>query len=278
MGPSAEVERLVLFRFDRDPLVCRDHVALLRRANPGVPVHGLYGGPRGAHGAAVRLFGAPLIGLDSLYLSRRPPLWNWKNGDLAVLDWFREVGHRLRFDVLHVLEWDLLVLEPLAEAFSAVPPDAVGLTALRTAAEVPPNWRWTTGSTERPEFEALLRHVRATWPDVTTRVCLGCGPCFPRRFLEAYAAADPPDWGNDEVRLPLYADALDHGPVDTRLTQWPTAPGADRFFNVGGATVEPADVLAALRQPSGRRTFHPVRSRVVGAHALLVEPASEHRP
>jgi hypothetical protein len=266
---AAEVRRLVLFRFDRDPLICRDHIKSLRRVNPAVPVHGLYGGPRGARGAVFRFFGGPVLGLDSVHVVEQEPVWSWKNGDLAVLDWFRARGRRLHFDVLHLVEWDLLVLRPLGEAYRAVPPDAVGLTALRHIAQSAPDWRWTTGAAERQEFDALLRHVRARWPHVVPRGCLGCGPCFPRAFLEAYADADAPEWGNDEVRLPLYAEALGYGPVDTGLLPVPSPSGAERFFNVGGSIVEPADVLAALAQPGGPRAFHPVRARVPELHRRL---------
>jgi hypothetical protein len=101
---SGDVERLVLFRFDRAPLTCRSHIALLRQLNPDVPVHGLYGGPPGVRVGALRLLGAPFLGLDSVHVSTREPTWNWKNGDLAMLDWYRRRGRRLTFDVLHVLE------------------------------------------------------------------------------------------------------------------------------------------------------------------------------
>jgi hypothetical protein len=259
---SADVERLILFRFDRDPLVCRNHITALRLLNPGVSVHGLYGGPLGLRGAAVRALGAPLLGLDSVFVSGHETTWNWKNGDLAMLDWFRHRGRRLRFDVLYLVEWDLLVLAPLAEAFAAVPPEAVGLTALTPRAKVLSDWRWTAGAVERQEFAALLRHVREKWPDAAPSGCVGCGPCYPRRFLERYAAADPPEWGNDEVRIPLYCDALGYRAVDTGFAPDRAALSTGRFFNVGGADVDQADVLAALQDPVGSRVFHPVRTRV----------------
>jgi hypothetical protein len=42
------MKRLILFRFDRNPLVCRARVALLRELNPSGPVCGTFGRKRGA--------------------------------------------------------------------------------------------------------------------------------------------------------------------------------------------------------------------------------------
>jgi hypothetical protein len=263
MVAPGDVRRLVVFRFDRDPLVCRSQVGVLRQLNPGTPVHGLYGGPLGARGRAFGWVGGPVLGLDSVFVSPHQAGWNWKNGDLSLLDWFRERGRWLPFDVLHLLEWDLLMLEPLAAAYASVPPDAVGLTALTPIEELPSDWRWTAGPIERREHEALLRHVHARWPgNYVPRACIGAGPCLPRAFLEAYAAADPPEWGNDELRLPLYSEALGFRVVDTGLVPDRTALATDRFFNVGGPSVDPADVFAALHEPTGPRVFHPVRTRL----------------
>lgn len=84
-----------------------------------------------------------MLGLDALYVSRHSGPWNWKNGDLLLLDWYREAGHRLSFDVLHFLEWDLLLAEPLERLYAAVPPQAVGLTAPTPLSVIGDDWRWT---------------------------------------------------------------------------------------------------------------------------------------
>ena len=117
------------------PLVCRSRVRQLRALNPGVPLHGLYGGDRPLPDAAARV-GARLLSLDGVYASAHDGRWNWKNGDLALLDWFRDVGRRLTFDVLHFVEWDLVCLEPLAEVYADVPLESLGLTCLTPIVEL----------------------------------------------------------------------------------------------------------------------------------------------
>jgi hypothetical protein len=32
------------------------------------------------------------------------PRWNWKNGDLALAAWYRDVGYRIDFDIAQLVE------------------------------------------------------------------------------------------------------------------------------------------------------------------------------
>ncbi|MET9730997.1 hypothetical protein ABZZ79_10130 [Streptomyces sp. NPDC006458] len=256
------IERAVVFRFHRDPLVSRARVALLRRLNPRVPVHGLFGGAGGARGAAFRLTGERLLGLDSLYVSRHSAFWNWKNGDLALLDWYREVGRRLSFDVLHLVEWDLLLTDSLERVYAMVPVEAVGLTAPTPLSVIGDDWRWLNGRDEAREWRELLAYARSGFGyDGTPYGCLGIGPCFPRAFLDDYAAADPPDLGNDELRYPLFAQLLGHPVADTGFRHAWHSAAEDRYFNAVGTGIAPDTVKAELAKPDGRRAFHPVRAR-----------------
>ena len=104
--------RIVLFRFHGRFNIYANHLALLRLFNPHDQVFGLYGGPEKHFAQASRL---PLdhvwaIPIDNSY-------WKWVNGDLAVRWWYREVGEKLRFDILHLIEWDLLLLNDVAQRF-----------------------------------------------------------------------------------------------------------------------------------------------------------------
>ena len=262
------IERVVAFRFHRDPLVCRARVGLLRRLNPGVAVHGIFGGAGDPRGAAFRLAGRRVLGLDTLYSSRHSSPWNWKNGDLVLLDWYRETGHRLSFDVLHLLEWDLLLTEPLERLYASVPAEAVGLSAPTPLGVIGDDWRWTAGRDEAREWRELLAYARARFGYAgTPYACLGIGPCFPRAFLDDYAAADPPDLGNDELRYPLFAQLLGHPVADTGFRHVWHSPDDDRYFSAGGASVDRDTVAAELAKPDGRRAFHPVRAPLRGLAA-----------
>jgi hypothetical protein len=255
--------RVAVLRFDRDPLVCRSRVRDLRALNPGVEIHGLYGGalrlPAGGRAALARF-----IGLDSVHASSHEGRWNWRHGDLALMEWHREVGRHLDFDVLHLVEWDLVCVAPLAEVWSRVPADAVGLTCLTPTADLQGRWTWLDSAESLAEWRNLLDHARARWGEVPepTLACLGVGPCFPRAFLDAYAALPPTEACHDELRLPLAAGCLGFAVVDTGFRSSWFATEDDPFFNVGREPVARSTLEHERTRPGGRRAFHPVRERL----------------
>lgn|SRR5215203_3581404 len=252
-------KRIVVFRFDRDPLVCRHVIARLRMLNPGVEIHGLYGAGPGYRERAVRLGARRVLGLDSLYSLQHDGRWNWKNGDLALLDWHKEVGRQLDFDVVHLLEWDLLLLDPLSDVYNSVPSGAVALTCLTPVSELIGCWTWLREPEALRQWEMLCAHAQTHWGPTSDPVaCLGVGPSFPRAFLDAYASLAPTELCNDELRVPLAARALGFPLMDTCFRRRWADPDEDRYFNVGGAAVDPA-TISAEGHAGGRRVFHPVR-------------------
>ena len=238
-------------------------MALLRALNPDVPLCGLFGGEAGYRQAAFRLAGKSFLGLDSFYWSPRPGRWNWKHGDLALAAWYREVGHRLQFDVAHVVEWDLVLLEPLERLYAAVPAGAVGLTALTPVAEVQDDWAWLQHPDDRQAWGRLLAYARTTWGyDQVPYACIGSGACFPRAFLARYAELDPPELCHDELRLPLFAQVLGFPIVDTGFRCRWRDRDEDRFFNCQSLEIEPSTIMAELAKEDGHRAFHPVRQHL----------------
>jgi hypothetical protein len=260
---ETDVKRLIVFRFHKAPLVCRSRVALLRELNPDVLICGLFGGPRGVKGAAFRAGGKHLLGLDALYSSRESELWNWRNSDLVLAAWYRDFGCEIPFDIVHLVEWDLLLLEPLESLYSSVPKGAVGLTALTPITEVEGEWTWLRREESRREWEELLAAAHAEWGyEGIPHACLGPGSCFPRSFLEAYAAMDPPPLCNDELRLPLFAQILGFTIVDTGLRGRWRGEREDPFFHFRDREIELRAMQAELAKPDGWRAFHPVQVKL----------------
>jgi len=232
---------------------------LLRTLNPDVPIYGLFGGPRRLPGPVLRRF----VGLDGLHSSSEPARWNWQHSDLVVTAWFREAGQRLDFDVLHVVEWDLLLVAPLESLYTSVPKGAVSLTALTPISELEKEWTWLRREANRREWEALLARARSEWGyDGTPYGCLGGGSCFPRSFLEAYAAIDPPVLCNDELRLPLFAQILGFPLADTRLRGPWHGEREHPLFHFRAPDIPLEAIKAELAKPDGWRAFHPVRVRI----------------
>jgi hypothetical protein len=255
-----KTKRIIVLRFDRHPQVCRSRVALLRRLNPGVPICGIFGGGKGYKQAAFRLGGRFFLGLDDFYRSRRGGTWNWRNGDLALAAWYRDVGWRMDFEVAHFIEWDILLLESLERLHAAVPKDAVGLTAFTSISAIERDWQWLKQPDARREWEQLLSYARTTWGyDEVPHACWGAAPSLPRSFLERYAAIDPPELCHDELRLPLFAQILGFPIADTGFRHRWHDREEDRFFNLLPRAIERNAIVDELGKPDGRRVFHPVR-------------------
>jgi hypothetical protein len=234
----------------------------LKRLNPDLQVFGLYGGRSGRYpdprGRVLRRLLADTF--DDVYVLQDRPFWNWANGDLAMRSWHRDVGRHASFDVLHLFEWDLLFLDSLGSVYAGVPTSAVGLAGLTPFDRVSGRWTWVTDE-YRAQLDELLGVVRAKYDyDSIVCACLAIGAVFPRGFVDAYAAADVPELCHDEVRLPLFAQALGYEVVDTGMyDDWPEAGGApdNRFFHASRTPIPLPAIEAELRRPHGRRTFHP---------------------
>lgn len=275
---ETDVKRLIVFRFHKAPLVCQSRLALLRELNPDVPIVGLFGGRRGVKRVAFRFGGKHFLGLDALYSSAESELWNWRNSDLVLAAWYRDVGCRIPFDIVHLIEWDLLLLEPLESLYSSVPEGAVGLTALTPITEVEKEWTWLRREESRREWETLLAAARADWGyEGTPHACLGPGPCFPKSFLEEYAAIDPPFLCNDELRLPLFAQILGFPMVDTGLRGRWRGEREDPLFHFRSQEIELSAIRAELAKPGGWRAFHPVRGRLDPQQVLNGSDPSRRR-
>jgi hypothetical protein len=204
-----------------------------------------------------------LLDLDGLYSPLESGRWNWQHSDLALAAWYRDVGSRIPFDVVHVIEWDLLLLEPLESLYAPVLEGAVGLTALTPISELEQEWTWLRREENRREWETLLARARAEWGyDGVPYGCLGPGPCFPRSFVEAYAAIDPPVLCNDELRLPLFAQILGFPLSDTGLRSAWRGEREHPFFHFRDRDIEWSAIQAELANPDGWRAFHPVRTRL----------------
>jgi hypothetical protein len=263
-----KAKRIALFRFDRDPLVCRSRVQLLRRLNPDVPVHGLFGGEHGAKRAVFALAGKQFLKLDSLYLSPRSGRANWNQGDFLLAHWYRDVGWKLDFDIAYLVEWDLLFVDSFERIYAHVPGDAVGLTALTPTSTIEKEWIWLQRPSDRRQWEQLLAHARSAWGyDAVPHACLGGGPVFPKKFLAKLAQTEIPPLSTEEMRLPLFAQVFGFQLIDTRLRRAWTDPEEDRFFNLDSVEIDRGTIAAELAKPYGRRAFHPVRTVVKNVDA-----------
>lgn len=237
------MKRLILFRFHKEPEICRNRISILRKYNPGMPIHGLFGGE-----------GDPRLDIPVYVSKKKDAEWKWKNGDLCVREWFGEVGKNLDFDMLHVVEWDLLILDSIEKVYSHIGKNKVGLTALVPLEMIKDVWSWLIEEPSRSEWRGLLSLARQEYGYCDEPYgCLGPGYCLPRSFLDRYTAEDIPELCHDELRLPLFAQIFGFGPLDTGFATM--SPEDWHFFNCEKNEIG-MDIIMEEGK-NGRRVFHP---------------------
>lgn len=254
------MERVVAFIFHKDWDVCGNHLALLRAFDPSIRVYGLFGGEESDAAAA---WDALASKLEAMYVIRNPDArWKWQNTDLSVRAWYQDFGCKINFDVLHVLQWDILLFASLCDLYRNVPINALGLTGITLVGKIASRWHWALVEPHRSELAELQEFAKARYGyEAQLEACLGAGYCLPRAFLEMYAGHDIPEIGHDEIRLPLFARVWGFSLVDTGFYPRWFDQEEEKFFNADSCEIQDSVIFRELSLSGGRRVFHPYRKQ-----------------
>ena len=274
------MKRIILFRFHEHPVVCRNRLELLIKYNLGVEIFGLFGGPEEHYNKFKKRLSRYL---RNIYCIRdKTRFWKWKNGDLAVRLWYDEIGRNISFDMLHLIEWDLLLLDSLDNIYKDIPKNGVGLTALTPIENIREKWNWAGQVPYRKEFEDILGFVKKRFNyKLKPYGCQGPGLCLPKSFLEAYGNIEVPELCNDEIRVPLFSQVLDFKIYDTGFLQnWSNNAKDEVFHCQLHPEVSFSIVDKELANPQGRRVFHPFRRTLIlgrdGRNKYAIRPVIEN--
>lgn len=251
------MKRIIVFRFHREPIVCKNRLRLLRLFNPDIEIYGLYGGDEKNFPRIEAEFSGEF---SNIYCIRgKTAVWKWQNGDLALRMWYKDFGRDLNFDMLHFIEWDLLLLGPFDHIFRHVPENGVGISGLTLLSSIESRWPWTTKEPWKSEWLELLSFAQKTFNyTLLPHAGIACAGCLPKSFLEKYSCLDVPELCHDELRVPLFAQIGGFTLYDTNLYTW-FAPDEEKFFNVEIFNIETKTVIEELLKPEGKRVFHPYR-------------------
>lgn len=274
---SAELKRIILFRFHDHLPICTQRLRLLASLNPDIPIYGIYGGEqknfphiqKALEHFMTHCYCIPRIPRHILrrtcryddmkkYAHTIEGVWKWKHCDFLINMWYREIGKDIDFDTAYLTEWDLLLFEPIPKLYKHVPRGCLGLTGLQLLKVAGIRWAITTQEPHRSEFEALIRYVQKKYHYKQDPYCsFGPGCSYLKKFLHEYSHANVPDFTIDEVRIPLFAQILGFPMRDTKLC--PTRYDMEDFklFNTNRVDVSLANLRRALALPKGRRVFHP---------------------
>jgi hypothetical protein len=242
----------ILFRFHKNFPVCRQNLRLLRVLNPGVAIHGLYGGGGGEQAVQSSLRRL----LDTLYaLPFEDPQYNWQHGDICIRWWFKERGQALDFTHLAVVEWDFAYVRPITEIFGGFRRKA-NYVAISGSYHymLREQWPWIMGRME-PVFQRLVKSLSKSGPLPLEQLKFGIfgGVVLCREFLERFAQDQVRSLCNDEVRLTLYSKLYGIPLVDSGLLN-----DLRHGFHRDGKPVRDAEIAQVLRR--GGAGLHPVRN------------------
>lgn len=259
------MKRIIVFRFHAHPTICENRLRSLKKFNPSVKIYGLFGGLEKDY----RKFQRKLLPyLEHCYcIKDKTDRWKWKNGDLALRMWYTEFGNTLSFDMLHLIEWDLLVLDSLDNIYKDISLNAIGLTLLVPLQDVANQWVWTAEEPFKSEFDVLLAWAQEKFGyRLKPYGSQGPGICLPRQFLEAYSSVEIPELCNDEVRIPLFGQIFGYTMCDTHFCDDWFPQGAQQTFHCQTQTspeVSLSTINRELFKPTGARAFHPFRKLVI---------------
>jgi hypothetical protein len=230
------MDRLILFRFHKDADLCSTRIRWLKELNPGCRVVGV----GDEIDSLDKLFDA---GMDGFYsLEHHDGRWCWLNGDLVISEWYDSQGFEMDFDMLHLVEWDLLYTEPLDELYEGI--EEIGLTGkigISRAREL--DWSWALSDDYSYLRESIGKGVEPYG-------CVFPGCCFCREFIEELVDMDVPELCNDESRVGILAS--DYDVVDTVFFDWDDSNNP--LFNCNNVEPSKEDI-----EDSERDVFHPVR-------------------
>lgn len=253
------MKRIILLRFHKDLPVVQNRIDILKHFNPTMPIYGLFGGSADEF----ENFKNNLRGLDSIYFLDIPETdIKWRFSDWSILQWFKDIGKTISFDVVHTIEYDLLILDKLENVYPyADGEEHVYITSLIELEKIKPFWNWfqlpeTFVVEEEKAFEQLLKEK---YKLTNLYASLGPGTTLTRKFLEGYTKLDLPLIAHDEVRTPAIAQILNIPMKDTGFVpDWFDETGPEfRLFNCEDHEVPMEEFLASFRSGK-RKAFHPI--------------------
>jgi hypothetical protein len=188
--------------------------------------------------------------------------WKWLHSDLAVRAWYKAVGRGVVFDVLHLIEWDLVLFQSIEKAYRHIGANSIGLTDLHPLRESAHRWYWTTHEPYKSQWARLLSLAQKKYNyHGQPQASVGPGMTFPKAFLARYAREKIPVLAHDELRVPLYGKIFGFNLSNTRLG-YLGKKDESRYFNCNGILITLSTITSELTKKNGRRAFHPYRGFV----------------
>ncbi|MCG8699623.1 MAG: hypothetical protein MI922_16330 [Bacteroidales bacterium] len=255
------MKRIILFRYHKDFELIKQRVKLIRLINPEVSVHGLYGGEINADGLSELENDC----LDSNYtLTETDSEKKWMHADVQYIEWYKKHGQDLEFDWLHVVEWDLLMLDRIENLYPLLMADEVPCTGLIELKEIEKTWYWGRNEMRRQELDKLVKYFNNNLPnDFKLYGMLGPGVTFSRYVMQKLSELEFPVTDiNEELRIPVLIQMISCKLTDTKFYRKWFSSSEEKIFNATGKDIKLKTIEKELKKKGGRRVFHPYRDYI----------------
>lgn len=255
---SNVMKKIIIFRFDRHPRICQNHLNLIKRLNPHTLIYGIYGGVEKDFQKYKKHLG---LYFENLYcIKNKSSDWKWKNFDLALRDWYKDFGYNVDFDMAYIIEWDLIITDSIDNAYKHIGKNEVGLTGLTDLSNISNRWSWVTVEPEKSQWISLLSFVKKKYGYLKKPFAsLGPGLCIPKIFLEKYSKTEVPELVHDEIRVPLFAQIFGLTCKDTGFYKKWYSREESVFFNCHRLLINIEIIKKEIKKRNGRKAFHPFR-------------------
>lgn len=249
------IKRVILFRFYKEFKICLNRLELLKFFNPKTTIFGIFGGEKIQYQRVKKIFQKELA--DVHFMPFKDPRWKWLHGDLTTREWFISVGKNSDFEMLHVIDWDLLLFGAIDKIYKHIK-DGVGLTGLTPLNKIEDRWHWTKNADQRKKWLKSLKRVRAEFGyNQEPYACLGPGVCYSYEFLKKFSQIKPLDLVIEELSIPVSAQILKQPLYNTGFYPKWFDHHWHKIFNCLGRPIKLETIIENLKNPKGARVFHP---------------------
>ncbi len=249
----------ILFWFYKDVDTCINRLELLRKNNPTIKIHGLYGGEAKNESIFRTELGKYL---DSFWSSSSTDVnWKWIHGDLVILDWYEKLGINLDFDSLVIVQWDMLFLDSVENQFENLRKNEMYLSGLRVLDDyTEKNWEWTDPKKEyRKDFEQFFSYVKEkySYDNKNKPCCLFVLEVIPKKFFDNYLKVEDKELGMLEYKIPVYAEIFGIKTV-SRENEAHWWDDVEKYpLNAEPTEIKTEYIQNELKKKNGWRIFHP---------------------
>ncbi|MBD3280457.1 hypothetical protein GF389_02950 [Candidatus Dojkabacteria bacterium] len=252
----------MLLRFHKNLQLVQNRIDVIKYFNPGISIYGLFGGNKDEY----PIFRKKLKQVEHiLFWDESDTDVKWRFSDLSILFWYENYGKSLNFDILHTIEYDLVLLDSFQNLYEYNPQDKhIYVTALVELEKIKPISNWFNN----PEFPTkqcreIVRIFKEKYGLEKLYSCMAPGTTITREFLDNYRKIELPTIGFDEIRIPNIAQALNI-PVESPgfVRDWFDRITIDfRLFNTNNHVVN-IDDLYKYYKLGYQKAFHHVYDEI----------------